>query len=311
MSQRKNIPIAPGVYRASEIIATGTSSNRLRANDVRRIGYGLVVHPDYELDQFSYRDRCMAVGQTLRPEHFLSRRSAAAVYGIPCPQPPKGRVDVGSFSPHRAPRHRLIHGHRVKSGGLLWAVRDELTLPSPADIWCQIAAVVSLPELVAAGDYLLSGERLPDSGGARTPPLCTPSELTIARSRHRNTLGAPARHRAIGLLRTPVDSPPESFIRLILVDAGFDEPVVNCPVATLHRVLHADLGYPDLRIAIEYEGGYHFSSDLQLRRDAIRRKQMVNAGWTVIVAMDDDVTDPSTLIAALAEAIGRARAQLN
>ena len=198
----------------------------------------------------------------------------------------------------------------MKPGGLRWALREGITLPSPSDVWCQIASVVSLPELVAAGDFLISGRRIPDGGGARTPPLCTPTDLETARSRHRNTLGAPLRQSAIRLLRSPVDSPPESFIRLIIRDAGFDEPVVNCSVPTHHRLLHADMGYPELRIAIEYEGAHHFSNERQVRRDAIRRKHMARAGWTVILAMDDDVADPASLITALAAAIESARARL-
>lgn len=303
MSRRRPIPVVPGVYRASELIGAGVSADRLRAHDVRRIGRGLVIHPEYEYDHFAYRARCVAIGQTLRSEHFLSRRSAAAVYGIPCPLPPRGRVDVASFSPHRAPRHRLIAGHRVKPGGLRWTEHEGITLPTPADVWCQLASVVAFRELVAAGDFLISGRRTLDGTGGRTPPLCTARDLELARSRHRNTLGAPVRQRALPLLRAPVDSPPESYIRLVIRDAGFDEPLVACPVPTQERVLHADLGYPDLRIAIEYEGAHHFSSERQVRRDAIRRKQMARAGWTVILAMDDDVADPASFIDALGHVI--------
>ena len=100
-------------------------------------------------------------------------------------------------------------------------------------------------------------------------------------------------------------------MRLAIVDAGFDEPVVNCRVVTRLRVLHADLGYPLLRIAIEYEGGYHFASTEQMRWDAARRKQMTNAGWTVIIVMDDDLSDMADMLATLAEAIESALARLN
>ncbi|WP_336659964.1 hypothetical protein [Leucobacter sp. USHLN153] len=192
---------------------------------------------------------------------------------------------------------------------MTWASTDGITTPAPADIWCQLAAVVSLTELVAAGDFLLSGSRIVNGQGQRTSPLCDLKALSDARKRHRNTLGAPLRHRAIALLRAPVDSPQESFLRLTIIDAGFEEPIVNCPVSTRDRVFHADLGYPQLRIAIEYEGRHHFSGLQQAEFDLHRRRLMAEAGWTVIQVTHKDILDPRAFLRALAAAVSKSRAR--
>ncbi len=85
------------------------------------------------------------------------------------------------------------------------------------------------------------------------------------------------------LLRFPVDSPPETLLRLEIVKRGFDEPVVDCPIPVAGRTLHADLGYPELKIAIEYEGAYHFDDGPeQARWDAERWEDMRDAGWRVL-----------------------------
>ena len=265
----------------------------------------MIVHPDVHFDPFSYRDRCLAVASTLKKEYFLSRRSAATIYGIPVPQPPGGKVDVASFSPSRAPVHRLIAGHRVKSGALRWDMRSGVTLPSPADVWCQLAAVIPRDALIAAGDFILSGTRQAGLGG-RIAPLADVDALAEACRHHRNTLGAPLRSKALSLLRFPVDSVAESLLRIAIIDAGFAEPEVQCPVDVGDRVLHADLGYAKLRIAIEYEGAHHFSSPGQVKRDVYRRRRMLAAGWDVLQAVDADLVDSSGFFAALALAISRA-----
>ncbi|MBS3182789.1 hypothetical protein [Leucobacter manosquensis] len=283
MSRRHTINVPPGAYRSVELIQAGVHSKRLGANDVRRIGRGIVLHPNFEYDDFSYRDRCIAVGMTLRQEFFL---------------------------PQRAPRHRLIDGHRVKSGILQWTENHGLTLPSASDIWCQLGPVTTLAGLVAAGDFLISGARIRGAPGGRAAPLCSLEELRHAHQRHRTTVGGPLRTRALALLRAPVDSPPESFLRIAIILAGFEEPKVNCPVPTRARTFHADLGYPELRIAIEYEGRYHFSSPDQARFDLQRRRSMVEAGWTVLQVLDSDVDDPHSFFVGLGMAIEAARAHL-
>src|SRR5690606_35457052 len=145
-----------------------------------------------------------------------------------------------------------------------------------------LAAESTLVELVAAGDFRISGKRVVDGGGRREPPLASIPVLEAAADRHRGTPGGKLRKRALPLLRSPVDSPPESELRLLIIANGFAEAVVNCPVPTRDRVLHADLGYPELRIAIEYEGAYHFDVDRpQTRRDVERGERMRDAHWCV------------------------------
>ncbi|MBN9612801.1 MAG: hypothetical protein J0H64_04975 [Actinobacteria bacterium] len=106
------------------------------------------------------------------------------------------------------------------------------------------------------------------------------------------------------MLRSPVDSPPETLLRLLIVDAGLPEPMVNCPVRVGGRVLHADLGYPQLKIAIEYEGGYHFDGGhTQARRDVHRWEAMHDAKWRVLRVTALDLQDPRAFLARLAAAI--------
>lgn len=303
MNRRSPIPGEARAYRVAELRVAGVAPDRLAATDIRRVGRGIVLHPDSPLDPSKYRDRCLAVAMSLKQKFFISRRSAAALYGIPAPLPLRGAIEVGSFAPLRAPVRAGITGHRVRTGVMLWAEQDGITLPHPADVWCLLSAVLTPKELVIAGDFLVSGSRILGSGGHRTDPLASMADLTAADIRHQRSTGSARRANALPLLRAPVDSPSESELRWLIVGAGFDEPIVNCAVPVATRILHADLGYPALRIAIEYEGAHHFSTVEQARRDVDRHEQMRAAGWYVLRVTAHDLRHPEAFLGRLAQVI--------
>lgn len=63
---------------------------------------------------------------------------------------------------------------------------------------------------------------------------------------------------------------------------GLPEPVVAHPVTLEGRTFHPDLSYPDLRIAIEYDGDHHRSDDRQWDADVRREEAFREAGWTYL-----------------------------
>lgn len=287
--------------------AAGASKDRLGAKDIRRAGRGIVLHPDYHQDQDAYAAKCLAVAAALPSQRFVSRRSAAILHGIPCPQPPGGRVEVGSIWPLRAPRRGDVLGHRVRDGVLEWVDVRGFRLPSVEDVWCQLSAVLSPVALVAAGDALITGKLIVSSGGRRRAPQTTGDALAAAVRRHRGAVGATRRSEALELLRSPVDSPPETELRMLIRSSGFAEPEVACAVQVAGRVLHPDLGYPELRIAIEYLGSYHFDDRVRQGRHDVRRGELLkDAGWNVLWVTAYDLRAPGEFLRRLARAIAAA-----
>ena len=60
-------------------------------------------------------------------------------------------------------------------------------------------------------------------------------------------------------------------MRLTVIDAGLPQPEVNYDVIEAGRWLgQVDLAYPELRIAIEYEGEHHLTDPLQWAEDIAR-----------------------------------------
>ena len=81
--------------------------------------------------------------------------------------------------------------------------------------------MLSLHHLVAAGDHLIHW-RLPQA---------TPLDLSDALNARLDRRGRKVLTGALGLLNERAESPPESVLRVIIVQAGLPEPRVNHEVS--------------------------------------------------------------------------------
>jgi hypothetical protein len=244
----------------------------------------------------------------LRPGQFYCHVTAALLWGIPLPMELEGAlvVHVGTTNGSK-PRTRGVVGHEFRP--LRVRRRKGLPVTVPADTWCHLASMLSREDLVAAGDFLISGERV--RATVRTTPLCTESDLADAASRYGRTPGVASIRWALLRLRTGVDSRRESLLRLALVAHGLPEPVVGHPVAVVGGiVLHPDLSYPLARVAIEYEGDEHRSSKRRWRDDLRRVRLLEEAGWRVFRVSADEIGDPREVVRSLHRALDAAHPTL-
>jgi hypothetical protein len=83
--------------------------------------------------------------------------------------------------------------------------------------------------------------------------------------------------RVLALADARSDSPMESRIRLAIVRYGLPLPVLQHPVGPYKL----DLAYPELKLAIEYDGREHLTPE-RARRDLRREAYLTAAGWTVV-----------------------------
>jgi Protein of unknown function (DUF559) len=108
--------------------------------------------------------------------------------------------------------------------------------------------------------------------------------------------------RAAGLLDLAserVDSPAESWIRLLVVEHGLPIPEVNWPIndATGREIYRLDLAWPRFRIALEYDGVAAHAG--QEDHDAARRADLERRGWIVVVVTKDDLGAFTRVVTAL------------
>ena len=237
-------------------------------------------------------ERCLAYEPLLRPGQFFSHETAARLFGAPLYETGTD-IDISVWDPRTPPRGRGVVGHRVSNVQL--ASIGSLPVVAPADAWFQLSTRVRRDDLVAVGDYLVTGRRVP---GGRSPALSSLDELADAVIRHAGKRGAGHSGWALPRVRVGVDSRPETLLRLLLVRARLPEPEIGVEVEVHGGLkLHPDLAYSRWRIAFDYEGDDHrVRRDVWLR-DIERRELMEDAGWRVIrVTAADLFTHPEAFV---------------
>ena len=108
--------------------------------------------------------------------------------------------------------------------------------------------------------------------------------------------GSVRARRAVDLADERAESPPESVLRVLLRSAGL-APVPQYVVrdAEGRFVARVDLAFPELRVAVEYDGAWHGRPG-QLARDRRRLNALVAAGWTVVHLTAADMHAPDRVV---------------
>lgn len=158
------------------------------------------------------------------------------------------------------------------------ARRDGIPLTSPADTFVDLAGDLNLVDLVVLGDSLVRRGLLDCDALMATADIAPRRDVRLAR-------------RAARLVRAGVDSPMETRLRLLLVLAGLPEPVVNHVIRDDQGnwAFRLDLAYPEVRVAVEYDGRQHAESRAQWVKDVGRREWFDGQGWRIVTVVSDDI----------------------
>lgn len=85
-------------------------------------------------------------------------------------------------------------------------------------------------------------------------------------------------------------SPKETWLRLVLIEAGFPPPVTQIPVLGTDGFprYYLDMGWPELMVAVEYDGEQHRLDRAIYRDDLIRSEYIAAQGWSRIRVIAGD-----------------------
>ncbi len=202
----------------------------------------------------------------LPPARFASHHTAAALWGAVTPQ----ASDIHLGTPKR--RHSTHRGVRLH----FYTHRPELVqhrgvwLTSPAQTFLDLAAVLEFVDLLILGDSLVRRTAL------------TPAQLR-AFVADRRCNGARRAREVAAHVRSKVDSPNESRLRLLMTSAGMVEPKIGHVVELGSRYRQLDLAYVELRLAIEFDGRHHITREEQWDSDILRREEVEGLDWRFVV----------------------------
>ncbi|MGH3676151.1 MAG: DUF559 domain-containing protein [Mycobacterium sp.] len=114
-------------------------------------------------------------------------------------------------------------------------------------------------------------------------------EVLALAERYPRARGVRQLRELLPLVDGGAESPRESQIRLRLHDAGFRRPETQIPVLVGSRpVAFLDMGWPDFKVAVEYDGDHHRKDRDQYVKDIARLRMLEAMGWIVIRVVAED-----------------------
>lgn len=234
--------------------------------------------------------RCVALSSVLPSDAAFSHWTAAALLGVPSRDCRSIHVVLSprKVLPQRA--ELVVHGRRLLPGDV-----DEVAgirVTSGARLFVDLAEYLPPPELVAVGDAVLRLE------------LTTPAALAERVSGAAGRRGVKRARNCLDRLDASAQSAPESVVRYWLTSQDLPLPTGQLAVrnAAGRVVAHADLGYEEWKVTVEYEGRHHGAGE-QFDRDVERYSRMAASGWLVIRFSREHLRRPQVMIDRVRQAL--------
>lgn len=259
---------------------------RKRVDDRRldRIGRGVytTTTADASPDSIALA-RLEGLHQRLTAAHCFSHESAALLHGLPLWL----RSSVSHVYQHSAPSSRrdprVIRHRPMPSPDDITVVRGLPATTLSRSVWDCLTSMRPVGGLVVVDAALRAGVDRDDL-------LSRAAEQVGAR-------GCAKARALIALGDGGSESPGESACRFAVLRDGFPPPRTQVEVVTRLGTFWADLGWPEWRVLLEYDGRskYVGREAEEFVREKRRHDAIVEAGWRALHVTSEDLRRPGAL----------------
>lgn len=251
----------------------GLTKHQLRTSQFRHVFRDVWVHVDVPDD----RACRLAAARLVIPAHAALRELTAAwLYGADVRRKDDVTVHVAyAEGARRRNRKDVRVSQETLAASDLW-VLDGVHVTSPVRTAFDCLRLLPDPMGLVVADALTHLGRT------------TVDELSAYFQGQRRLRNLRVGERLLADVEPLTESPMETRLRVALVRAGLPRPVAQYIVRDVAGtfVARLDLAYPELKIAIEYDGAWHWESRMA---DERRRGRLRALGWTVIVVSAEDL----------------------
>lgn len=198
----------------------------------------------------------------------LASLSASALHGARWIEPNNAAELV--HTNRRPPRLIVVRGDRLLDGETQFV--DDLPVTTPArtafDLGRRLTPRHSVPRI----DALMNATDV------------KPEEIDAVIARHPRVRGLRNLRWVLRIIDGGAESPYESMTRMLLVQNGFPRPQTQVRVCDPGGsvVARLDMGWPQWRVGVDFDGAHHWTDPRQYTRDIERYAQLADLGWTDI-----------------------------
>lgn len=224
-----------------------------------------------------FDDRIRATSLWAGPGGVIAGVAASAVYGADWVDVDHPVEVIGRHG--RVPDGVVVRNDTLAPGEVT-RVRG-LFVTSPARTAFDLGRLLPRDDAVARLDALL----------AVVPSALRRIESVI--DAHPGVRGVRRLPVALDLADGGSESPKETWLRLLLVDAGLPRPTTQLRVFDGRRpIRRLDMGWEEYRIGVEYDGEQHRTDRRQYVKDVRSKRALARLGWRSLnVVKEDDPED--------------------
>jgi very-short-patch-repair endonuclease len=131
------------------------------------------------------------------------------------------------------------------------------------------------------------------------------ADVELLAHRYPGRRGIARARQAIELFDAGAQSPKESWLRVVLIQAGLPRPQTQIPVHNEFgkAIAYLDMGWEDLKVGVEYDGEQHRNDRRQYTWDVRRLEMLERLGWIVVRVVAGD--RPTEIVARVRAALAR------
>ena len=174
----------------------------------------------------------------------------------------------------------------------------------------ELARVAGLPVTTPARTAFDLARQLPtDEAVARLDALKRAKsfpieEVLLLVKRYPRARGLRRLRSVLSLVDAGAASPKETWLRLLLINAGLPVPTTQIPVQENWRCIGVlDMGWEKYKVAVEYDGDHHRSDRRQYAHDQWRLRKLEELGWIIVRVIAED--KPDDVVRRVREALRR------
>lgn len=196
-------------------------------------------------------------------QSIIAGRAAAALHGALWVDDSTPIELISTAS--RSPAGIIVRNERIDA--------DEITevagmlVTTPARTALDLARHLPRAKAVGHVDALLRATRIPIV------------DIERLSERHPRARGLPRARQTIALADGGAQSPRETWLRLLLIDAGLPRPHTQIRVSEGFSEAFLDMGYPEPMVGIDYDGSIHSSDRARYVHDIGRAEMIERRGW--------------------------------
>jgi REase_MTES_1575 len=124
------------------------------------------------------------------------------------------------------------------------------------------------------------------------------SDVAALADARRGSRGVRRLRAVLKLVDRGAESPQESRVRMLLVGAGLPPPETQIEFTDEFGIarIRVDMGWRNWRVAVEYDGGQHWSDRKQRSWDIDRIAMLEAMGWAIVRVSAEMLARPEVII---------------